>query len=337
MSFVWPWVFLLTPLPLVLRYILPRARAHSAALRTPFSRRARAAAEQKASHTHAFRVVPWVLLVSAWLSLIVAAARPQILGDTVSLSASGRDLMLAVDISGSMSTADMVVENQQIARIVIVKYLLGEFLQKREGDRVGLILFGTQAYLQAPLTFDLATVDQLLQEAQLRMAGEKTAIGDAIGLAVKRLKDRPSDQRVLILLTDGENTAGNVDPRQAADLAAQAGVKIYTIGMGANSMEVSAGMFGTFTRSVNPSAELDEESLRYIAETTGGQYYRAHDPKELQDVYTQLDQQEAIEHDDEQLRPTRDVFYYPLALSLALLFALLALSTRLPLQHSGDA
>ena len=209
----------------------------------------------------------------------------------------------------------MVVEGENISRLVIVKYILGEFLEARKGDRVGLILFGTNAYLQAPLTFDLATVQQYLEETTLRLAGERTAIGDAIGLAVKRLKDRPESQRVLILLTDGENTAGNIDPRKAADLAAQAGIKIYTIGVGAESMQVSNGFFGG-SRMVNPSSELDESTLTYIANETGGQYFRARDPKELLSIYETLDQLEEIEQDESNFRPVKSLYYYPLALCI---------------------
>ena len=264
------------------------------------------------------RLLNLVLLSLIWLLLVSAAARPQWLGEAVTLPSSGRDLLLAVDISGSMKTADMVVENQQIPRVLVVKYVVSDFIQRRTSDRIGLILFGTQAYLQAPLTFDKPSVEQLLQEAQLGFAGEKTAIGDAVGLAIKRLRDRPDSQRVLILLTDGANTAGEVSPRQAADLAKQAGIKIYTIGMGANEMTINQGFFSNFGRTINPSADLDEDTLQYMADTTGGRFFRATNPEQLQEIYALLDQLEPIEQEGEVLRPVSSLFFWPLAVAFFL-------------------
>src|SRR5690606_5617973 len=156
-----------------------------------------------------------LVLSLIWLLCVAAAARPQWVGEPVQLSATGRDLLLAVDISGSMETPDMEVQNRNLQRIDVVKFVVSGFVKRRENDRLGLILFGSNAYLQVPLTFDRATVQTLLQEAQLGFAGQQTAIGDAIGLAIKRLRDRPESSRVLILLSDGANTAGEVDPRQA--------------------------------------------------------------------------------------------------------------------------
>ncbi|WP_086932456.1 vWA domain-containing protein [Agarilytica rhodophyticola] len=316
LEFEWLWMFLCLPLPLLVYFFLPKAQQEQASLRVPFFHRAERALNQQSGLSRSQSLLNLCVLGLIWLMLVSAAAKPQWLGEAITLPSSGRDLLVAVDISGSMETADMVVEDQQIPRVLVVKYVVGEFLERRVNDRLGLILFGTNAYLQSPLTFDRKTVNQLLQEAQLGFAGEKTAIGDAIGLAIKRLKDRPDSQRVLILLTDGANTAGEVAPRKAADLAKQAGVKIYTIGVGADEMVVRQGLFGTFNRKVNPSADLDEATLQYIAETTGGQYFRARNPAELAGIYNVLDTLEPVEQEADTYRPTRSLYFWPLAAAL---------------------
>lgn len=325
LQFEWPLVFLLLPLPLLVYWLAPRARREEAALRVPFYQDLQHLAG--GDRTSARRGRGFLGLLSLiWLSALVAAAGPTWIGEPIRLPASGRDLLLAVDISGSMETADMVLNGRQVNRITVIKAVVGEFVQRRESDRLGLILFGTQAYLQAPLTFDRKTVDTLLQEARLGFAGEKTAIGDAIGLATKRLLERPEENRVLILLTDGANTAGAIDPLQAARLASQAGVKIYTIGLGADELVVP-GIFGNSfgARRVNPSVDLDEETLQAIAGETGGRYFRARDVQELQSIYAELDVLEPAEQEAESFRPTEALFHWPLGLAF-LLSALVALS-----------
>ena len=327
LQFEWPWIFFALPIPLLVYLLFPRAKKEEASLVVPFYQRVTSALHTRTGAAASRNLILLLFLCLLWLLLIAAAARPQWVGDPVNLPTSGRDLLVAVDISGSMQQTDMIVENQQIERIRVVKYVVGEFLKRRESDRLGLILFGTHAYLQAPLTFDRQTVNQLLQEARLGFAGEKTAIGDAIGLAIKRLKDRPESQRVMILLTDGANTAGEVLPRQAADLAKQAKIKIYTVGVGANEMIVRGGFFGSFNRRINPSADLDEETLQYIADTTGGLYFRAHNPQELATIYAELDKLEPIEQEAETFRPIAALFYWPLGIALTL--CLIALSIKI--------
>lgn len=325
-SFGWPWAFTLLLLPLLVYFFYPKAKKENAALRVPFFERAESALSQAAKKDAATSILNTLVLSFIWLMLVITIAKPQWFDEPISLPTTGRDLLVAVDISGSMETRDMIVENEQIPRILIVKYVVGEFLKRRENDRLGLILFGTNAYLQSPLTFDRKTVDKLLQETQLGFAGEKTAIGDAIGLAVKRLRDRPDSQRVLILLTDGANTAGEVAPRKAADLAAQADVKIYTVGVGADEMVMRQSLFG-FDRRVNPSADLDEGTLQYIADKTGGQYFRARNPEELERIYKSLDELEPVEQEAELYRPTRSLYFWPLAIAFltSLLFSLIKL------------
>lgn len=324
----WPWLLLILPLPALMYFTLPAAKQQDAALKVPFFN---TLAECQGEYTQQNISRPWTLALLSliWFLLVVATCRPQWIGDPISLPTSARDVLLAVDISGSMETKDMVVKGEQIPRINVVKVVVGDFVERRQNDRLGLILFGTQAYLQAPLTFDRNTVQQLLKEAQLGFAGEKTAIGDAIGLAIKRLRQRPVDSRVLILLTDGANTAGEVSPQQAADLAQQAGIKIYTIGVGADEMLVSRGLFGSFRQRINPSADLDEATLEYIANTTGGRYFRARNPKELLDIYALLDELEPIEQDAEVFRPRQTLYYWPLGIAMVLSL-LLALKFVLP-------
>jgi len=322
-EFIWPWMFWLLPLPLLSWVLIPKAEKKLPALLVPFY--SELEGRQLDNDLDPWRWVKLCLLSLIWLTLITASARPLWIGEPVSLPASGRDLLLAVDISGSMKTADMIVEDKQIPRLLVVKAVVGEFVNRRKNDRLGLVLFGSQAYLQVPLTFDRKTVKQLLDEAQLGFAGEKTAIGDAIGLAIKRLRDRPAESRVLILLTDGANTAGEVSPLQAAELAKQTKVKIYTIGVGATEMK-TAGVFGTGfgSRTINPSADLDEETLQTIADKTGGQYFRARNPEELAKIYQILDKLEPIEQDQETFRPQKSLFYWPLGIALFITLGLLS-------------
>jgi Ca-activated chloride channel family protein len=256
----------------------------------------------------------WLAII-IWLTLLVAATRPQWMGEPVGLPTSGRDLMLAVDLSGSMNIPDFSVNGQEITRLEVVKAAAGEFIARRRGDRVGLIVFGSQAYVQTPLTFDRDTVKAMLKETEIGLAGQETAIGDAIGLAVKRLKEQPAGSRVLVLLTDGANTAGEVSPIQAAALAKEQGVRIYTIGVGADRMEVPS-FFGTQT--VNPSRDLDEDMLRHLAKSTGGLYLRAKDTAGLTRVYEELDRLEPATTDTELFRPTTELFIWPLGLALSL-------------------
>jgi Ca-activated chloride channel family protein len=233
-------------------------------------------------------------------------------------------MMLAVDISRSMLEDDMQIAGRQMSRLQAVKAVVGNFVEERVGDRLGLILFGQQGYLQTPLTFDNQTVKQQLQEALAGFAGNATAIGDAIGLAIKTLRDRPSESRVLILLTDGANTAGT-EPAKAADVAAEAGIKIHTIGVGADS-KIVRGVFGT-TRKVNPSSDLDEASLINIAQKTGGRYFRARNPDELHQIYQELDRLEPIP-EEQTFRPTQSLSYLGVLCALLISFFLLLVIRR---------
>ncbi len=312
--FVWPWLLIILPLPLLLRWLLPPAeQGEEAALRTPFMQGIQLSPQTSTQVTH--RRWRLILAASIWLLLVSAAMRPQWLGDAVELPLTGRDLMLAVDLSGSMQEKDFVLDGQAVDRLTATKRVAGNFIHRRAGDRLGLILFGERAYLQTPLTFDRNTVATLLQESAIGLAGKKTAIGDAIGLAVKRLKDNPAESRVLILLTDGANTAGVVDPVKAAGLAAQKELTIYTIGIGADEMTVR-GLFGN--RRVNPSRDLDETALKQIAQQTGGRYFRARDTRQLEQIYAVIDQLEPLEQEQQLFRPRSALYFWPLGLALVL-------------------
>lgn len=320
-------MFYLLPLPILAYFLLPRANQQQAAVRVPFFNHL-SALEHTASNPVTQRKFRLVSLVVIWLCLVLAAVGPNWIGDPVSLPSNGRDLLLAVDLSGSMKIKDMQLNGDAVTRIDAVKVVLDEFIERRKGDRLGLILFGSQAYVQAPLTFDRTTVRRFMKEAQIGFAGEeRTAIGDAIGLSVKRLRERPGDRHVMILLTDGQNNGGQVQPIPAAKLAAENNIVIYTIGIGADEM-IMPGVFGSRfgSRKVNPSADLDEKTLTAIADLSGGQYFRARNPEQLQQIYEILDQLEPVEDKKQTFRPQKALFYWPLAAAF-ILSALLAITT----------
>jgi Ca-activated chloride channel family protein len=311
LTLAWAWLLLLLPLPWLIRKLLSAAsQAGTMALKVPWF-------SMMTATGSGWMRKPLLAAVASlvWALLLLAAARPQWVGEIQELPVTGRDLLLAVDISGSMDTQDMILGGQAVNRLAVVKKVAGEFIQRRRGDRVGLVLFGSRAYLQTPLTFDTETTAILLDEAEIGLAGRETAIGDAIGLAVKRLRDDASSDRVLILLTDGANTSGEVQPMQATEFAARENLKIYTVGVGADEMMVK-DFFGT--RMVNPSADLDEDTLIAIAERTGGAYFRARDAVALAQIYEQLDELEPVESDQESIRPVDELFHWPLSASFLL-------------------
>jgi Ca-activated chloride channel family protein len=307
------------PLPwLVRRFVSPEPLDRDAALKVP------AAAEfadlAGLGVPDAARRWRLALLTLVWVLAVVAAARPQFVGEPVALPMTGRDLLLSVDLSGSMEEQDFQLNGAWVDRLTALKSVATDFIDRRVGDRVGLILFGREAYLQAPLTFDRATVSTLLDESVIGLAGKETAIGDSIGLAIRTLEDAGVEQgrRVLLLLTDGANTAGAVEPLKAAELAAQRKLVIYTIGIGADSLTVRS-LFGL--REINPSADLDEETLTAIAEMTGGRYFRARDTTEFAEIYNILDELEPAESDERGFRPITELFYWPLGAAVVLALA----------------
>jgi len=327
---LWPWALALAPLPVLVRLLLPPLEQPLAALTVPSISRFRGADASAARPARRRPVGTLILLWIAWFAVVTAVARPQWIGDPVSLPTSGRDMILAVDLSGSMGTEDMQLGDQIVNRLVVVKDVVGQFIERRAGDRIGLILFGTNAYVQAPLTFDLATVNRLLIEAPIGIAGGRTAIGDAIGLAVKQLRQRPASERILVLLTDGASNSGEVSPEDAAALAKASGIRIYTVGVGADAMRMP-GLFGALTGGIiNPSAEMDEESLTAIAELTGGRYFRAQNTEELIGIYDLIDQLEPVEQDPQTYRPTIALYHWPLGLAWSLVGLIVMLRAGRP-------
>ena len=314
---VWPWMAALLPLPWLMRQLLPAAKQQGGALFIPFAASGPSDwADTAPSHSR----ISSSLLMLVWLLLVAAAMRPQWLDEPLPIPTTGRQILLAIDVSGSMSAKDM--ENNR-TRLNVVQKVAGEFIRQRQGDQVGLILFGTQPYLQAPLTADLDTVSQFLRDAVVGVAGTLTAIGDAIGLAIKRLHSNQNSsgkqgEMVLILLTDGGNNAGLMDPEAAAKMAASAGLRIYTIGVGALTQP---SIFGT-----SGNMALDEKTLKSIANITNGEYFRASDATALQKVYAQIDKLEPSTGKKQWYRPHREWFIWPLAISL--LLSVLALSIR---------
>ncbi len=312
-AFEWPLAFLLLPLPWLFKPVNGSARQNLIAPKLPIFSIYREIGLR--THEVQQQRPQWliVLSIAAWCLLVTALAKPTLYGAPVNIDLQGRDLMMAIDISPSMKEQDLTLNNQSVTRLDVVKNVVSDFIQQRKGDRVGLILFGSEPYIQAPLTFDTQTVDTLLNEAYLGMAGQATAIGDAIALGVKRLRNRPESSRVLILLSDGANTAGEIPPEKAAQLASQEKIKIYTIGIGADEM-IKRTLF--MTQRVNPSADLDEKMLTTIAHTTGGEYFRARDTASLQGIYQQINKLEPVVQSDKTFRPTKSIFHWFLALAL---------------------
>ena len=316
-GFAWPWLLLALPLPWVVRWLLPPARQASAALKVPYGTRLDAIAVQ-AGHAHArgIGVLAWV----AWMLLCVAAARPQQLGELVRPPQAGRDLMLAVDLSGSMSDEDMQLGGGLVDRLTAAKAVLADFLDRRSGDRVGLIVFGQKAYALTPMTLDLDTVREQLDDSVVGLAGRETAIGDAIGLAVKRLKTQAATQpsskpNVLILLTDGVNTAGMLDPLKAAELARDNGVRIHAIAFGGEGGGLS--VFGIPLHLPGGGEDIDETTLKRIAELTGGKEFRARDTEQLAGIYAEIDRLEPVKRPGQSVRPRIERYPWPLGIGLA--------------------
>ncbi len=320
-ALAWPWLLAALPLPLLIARLLPPAAPEPrAALEVPYPEVLAVVAAVGHSGAQRTRIL---LATLAWVLLVLAAARPQFIGEAIEVPVNGRDLMLAIDLSGSMQAEDMVIDRRRASRITAVKRVASDFIARRKGDRLGLILFGDRAYLQTPLTFDTQTIQTQLAEAVLGLAGKRTAIGDAIGLAIKRLREQSRENRVLLLLTDGTNTAGQLDPVKAAQLAARQQIRIYTIGIGADRAR-SRGR-----RSPNDSRELDEATLTAIARATGGRFFRARNGNELQQVYQVIDALEPVDKDPQVFRPVRELYRWPLA--VAVFVSLVLAAMRLPL------
>lgn len=322
LTIAWPWLLILLPLPLIF-WRQHTVQVDGGRLQLPGI--SQTGKQSLAANTRQSRKRYWLM----WSLLVLAIARPQWLGEPIELPSQGRDLMMAVDLSGSMQIEDMVINGKTVDRFTLIQHVVSDFIERRKGDRIGLILFADHAYLQAPLTQDRRSVAQFLKEAQIGLVGKQTAIGEAIALAVKRFDKMDESNRVLILLTDGSNNAGNIEPEQAAEIAANRKVTIYTVGVGADVMERRT-LFGR--ERVNPSMDLDEKQLTHIADVTHGRYFRARNSQELDQIYQEIDKLEPVSRDQLNYRPQVDLFYWPLA--LALLTSLWIALGQLPLFSS---
>jgi Ca-activated chloride channel family protein len=320
LAFYWPWLLILLPLPLLIKRInLTNVGGH---LQLP-GITTTVTKTNSISHKGS-RKRYWLM----WICLLLAVARPQWLGDPIELPSKGRDLMIAVDLSGSMQIEDMVINNQTVDRFTLIQHVLSDFIERRKGDRLGLILFADHAYLQAPLTLDRRSVATFLDDAQIGLVGKQTAIGEAIALAVKRFDKVDESNRVLILLTDGSNNAGNIEPDIAAQIAAKRNITIYTIGVGAEILERRT-IFGK--ERINPSMDLDEVQLKKLANMTKGRYFRARNSEELESIYQEIDKLEPVSRDQLSYRPKSELFYWPLLMSLLISF-LISLQQQWPAQ-----
>ncbi len=330
-ALAWPWMLALLPAPLLARMLVPRAREQKAgALRLPFFAEL-ARAGLVTPGRPAWRLTRLAVLAFIWTLLVIAAAQPVYVGRPVEVPVEGREIMLVIDLSASMAQRDLSLA-RPMDRLQVVKQVADDFIARRAGDRVGLILFSTRAYVQAPLTLDRRAVRALLAEATIGMTGNNTSIGDAIGLAVKTLRDGPEKERVVVLLTDGANTSGVLDPLQAAAIAAKENLRIHTIGVGSDT-----GEFVPFG-ALNPSSDLDEGTLRAISGLTGGKYFRARDQQGLAGIYAEIDKLEPVAGDPQYVRPALTLFFWPLgaALIASFLFAA-ALMLRLPARGAVPA
>jgi Ca-activated chloride channel family protein len=309
-GFAWPWAWALLPLPVLVRLLLPARRGSTAALRVPWSQGLEAIDAAGVASVRG----AWLLPALAWVMLCAAAARPQQLGEAQVPPHEARQMLLAVDLSGSMSETDMELGGEIVDRLTAAKSVIADFLQRRAGDRVGLLVFGQRAYMLTPLTLDRDSVRMQLRDSVAGLAGRETALGDAIGLAVKRLREQPEGQRVLILLTDGVNTAGVLDPVKAAELAAAEGVRVHTIAFGGGS---GYSLFGV-PLPIQGGEEVDEETLSKVAGMTGGRFFRARDTNQLAGIYAELDRLEPVAVAAAPVRPRIERYPWPLGAALVL-------------------
>ena len=314
LTFAHPWLFMLLPLPWLIRRLLPAHHEQKAAVRVPFLQRlSRLAGLQPGSGVAMARrpISQWLVLSLTWLFVIAAISRPQWLEEPIIKELPMRDLLVAVDLSGSMEAEDFTdADGNIVDRLTAVKQVLDTFFARRDGDRIGLILFGSAAFVQVPFTDDLDVVRELLDEAQIRMLGPRTMLGDAMGLAINLFERSEVDERVMIVLTDGNDTGSLVPPERAAGIARDNGVVVYTIAIGDPT-------------AVGEQA-LDEKTLQNIAATTGGGYFHANDRQELEAIYDHLDEINPRQVETQSYRPLTDLYYWPLAagILLSLLYTL---------------
>lgn len=326
-SFAWPWMGLLLMAPPGI-WLLNRNRAYASTdtrERKVTLLHPQLSALQAAFSTHRPAIaigtrIYYLLLTLLWIGLTAALMRPQWLEPHTEERSEGYDLMLTVDASLSMDALDFSVEGRQISRMQVVKGVMDRFIEGRRDDRVGLIIFGNRAYVLSPLTLDRQAVRHLLDKLVPRIAGDGTAMGDAIGLGVNKLRERPPGSRVMVLIADGENTAGTIPPLVAAQLAAREGIRIYAIGVGSDLEEVPIMDNGRLI--TRDDLGFDEALMRQIAESTGGAYFRGTDTRALESIYQRIDELEKSKAESRTVLIPHELYRWPLALALAALLAL---------------
>ncbi|GGG56447.1 hypothetical protein GCM10011403_11990 [Pseudohongiella nitratireducens] len=335
LEFSWPWIFVVLPLPFLVYWMLPRAPRQDAALRVPFFQQLQQL-HTDAAHKIDRAKLNLILCSIIWVLVVIASARPQWVGEPIQIPTTGRDMMLTLDMSGSMEARDMYLNNTQLSRFQVMQAVISDFVEKRNGDRLGLTLFAAHAYMLTPMTFDLNSVQTMVEELEIGMIDESaTAIGDAIGLSIKHLRQQPENNRILILLTDGINNAGSLTPIQAAQLAQTEGIKMHIVGVASDQF----GQRSPFVaRTGGAVSEIDDEAMRDAAAMTGGLYFRARTLEDMVDIYDELDQMEPIEQDEQTYRPITVLFHWPLSLALLLSFAVafLAIPSALSFGRGGE-
>ncbi len=313
--FLWPFMLLILPLPWLVRifsaYLKKSSLDNSAnALRVPFFDRVVAFGSVLTPPNP--RTIRSLLILS-WLGFVVAAMRPVTYDTTIEMPREARNIMLAIDVSGSMGERDFDVNGQPISRLNLVKNVVSDFISKRTGDRLGLIVFGSEAHTLAPLSSDLKTLSVLFSDVGIGIAGEQTAIGDALALAVEDTAKVPADKKVIILLSDGYNNAGVIPVKQAIELAQKQKITVYTIGI-ASDQSATSDFWGMLPIQTGPN--LDEKMLTAIAQETGGRYFRAKSTQDLISVYQMIEKMEMTPIEDEMTRPRVELFYIPLLFGL---------------------
>lgn len=309
-EFAYIWVFFLLPLPLLVFWLMPPLKQRKEALKYPgFAAVEKATGQKSTSGAWVSRrnLLQWIILSLIWIGTLAALASPQIVGEPEMKVKTARNFVIAADISFSMANSDWEIDGKRVTRWEGVKQVLRQFIEKREGDRLALVFFGTNAYLQAPLTAEHDVIDFMLEETEVGMAGQMTGIGKAIAYSIKIFEGDSLDQKVLLLLTDGQDDGRGILPIDAAKIAHKDSIKIYTIGIG---------------EATGNNAGLDEITLREIANIADGEYFLAEDPEQLNETYTTLNELEPIEFEAEAYAPVTHLFYYPLGVAMLLAFAL---------------
>lgn len=319
MHFSWPWVFLLLPLPFLMLRKQQATNTNTNAITIPLALESQLDALDKSTRLpfSTRQIVSWV----AWICLLSAIAQPWLPGDTQAQPVSGRAIAIAVDVSGSMERQDFTLDGEQSDRLTVVKQVAHNFIEQRKGDRVSLVLYGRDAFIASPLTFDLSALGSILDGAGIGMAGRSTAIGDAIGLSIQTLQNDPATSKAIVLLSDGTNNAGSVEPESAAELAKSLDIRIHTIALGSEDKERSG--FDTAN-----SADLDEETLKAIADQAQGQFFRATSTADLKQIYQAIDTLESAAVEAPPVIVKKDLRFWPQIILLASLTLLILLQRR---------